>query len=169
MKKEIARNLFIARVCNNINHVKLVEKSGLTRPIISGIENGSGNPTLDTVLKLANTLNLSLEALFLSERKFLELQSLLNSKFKEEKINGFEIYIPKKQWNQLLIVSNENNKKNSKKIIKLCNQVLKLNFNKADEVELLHMVYYSTLGILFQNDGFLRGFEFGAWLGSKLR
>lgn len=167
-KIEVSRNLYLARICNNFNQIDLVNKSGLTRPIISGIENGIANPTLDTILKLSNTLNINIESLFLSEKKYFKLKKLLRSEFEKSKRTGFELYIPDDIWKKLMKFSNDIHKNNYKNIAGLCNQVIKLNFQSTQDNVLIQITFNSTLGVIFQKDGFLFGIEFGAWLGREL-
>ena len=59
----VARNLVAARKQLKLTQEKLAEKSGVGRAIIAHIERQAQNPSLETLAKLAASLELSVEAL----------------------------------------------------------------------------------------------------------
>ena len=58
--------------------------SGITRPVISGIENARINTTLDTINKLTRVLGINFEMLILGKKGFDKLYKLLKSQFELE-------------------------------------------------------------------------------------
>ena len=60
----IGKNIKKIRLNNNLTLQKLAEESGLTRSLISQIENGKANPSINTLKKLARTLNVSIGSFF---------------------------------------------------------------------------------------------------------
>ena len=54
----------LARVANDLNQEELAQKIGVSRQTIGLIEAGKYNPTLKLCLKLAHTLNHTLDSLF---------------------------------------------------------------------------------------------------------
>lgn len=52
-----------ARKAKGLSHESLANKSGITRPAISHIENGNRKPSMLICLKIANALDLKLSAL----------------------------------------------------------------------------------------------------------
>jgi transcriptional regulator with XRE-family HTH domain len=167
IKEDIGRNIYIVRKALGFNHHKLVEISGLTRPIISSIENASANPTFDSLLRLCNSLEISIDLLFMSKSKFEESISLLKGVFEKERGGKYEFIIPEKIWKSLLIISNDVSKKNYGKIAVFCSELITKNFNEIHLPVKNNMILSSSLGVIFQEDGFRFGLEFGAWLGSK--
>ena len=169
LKIEIGRNIFIARKTLRINHIDMVKLTGVTRPIISSIENGTSNPTIDTILKLSKALNISDEMLTMTQIKFNTLYGLLKQTFSNYILQEGEIYIPESKWNHLNKYYDDDTKKYSGNIARVCGEILQLNYPKADVLELQNSLLGAVLGILFQKDGFKDGLLFGAWLGNKLK
>lgn len=54
------------RTRQRLTQEQLAERSGLSYKFIGEIERGRGNPTVDTLARLAQALNVSLSALFLA-------------------------------------------------------------------------------------------------------
>ena len=62
---EIISSLIDARKSNNVTQKQLSEATGIAQSDISKIENGSANPTLKLLQRLAEGLNMSLKVEFL--------------------------------------------------------------------------------------------------------
>jgi transcriptional regulator with XRE-family HTH domain len=60
---EVARLLRSERVRRGMSMTQVAEKSGLSRQMISYIEQGMRNPTLDTLLRIAIALDVDLSKL----------------------------------------------------------------------------------------------------------
>lgn len=169
LKKEIGRNLFIARKILRLNHIDLVKLTGVTRPIISSIENGTSNPTMDSILKLSAALNISDEMLTMTKIKFNTLYGLLKHTFSNYIIQEGPIYIPDSKWNYLNKYYDNDIKKYSGQIAKVCGEILQINYPKVEASDLQNSTLGAVLGVIFQKDGFKDGLLFGAWLGDKLK
>lgn len=61
---EIISSLIDARKSNNVTQKQLSEATGIAQSDISKIENGSANPTLKILQRLAEGLNMSLKVEF---------------------------------------------------------------------------------------------------------
>jgi transcriptional regulator with XRE-family HTH domain len=164
MINELARNVIVSRKSLGLNHIELAEKCGLTRPIISSIENATGNPTINTIAKLSNVLNVSTELLFISKLKYINLQNLLRSSYLKDDSNHFDFIITEKDWKFLIENSGNEEKTNSGKVAKTVSSIIRANLGEMNNTICL----LATLGIIFQQDGFKYGLNFGAWLGAKL-
>lgn len=168
LKMELARNIFIIRKALGYNHFDLVKLSGLTRPVLSSIENASGNPTLDTLLKLSNSLKIDVKFLLMTIMEFESLKGLLKESF--QKGNKAEDYfiIPEKTWGELLRLSGTEIKSEQGRIAIICKNLVDLNLPGLDSFNRNKIILLSSLGVIFQKDGFQFGLEFGAWLGKRL-
>lgn len=62
--KELGKRIVSARKSKNISQEKLATDSGIDRSHMGFIEQGRRKPTLSTLYKIVNTLNISLEHLF---------------------------------------------------------------------------------------------------------
>jgi len=62
--KELGKRIVSARKSKNISQEKLATDSGIDRSHMGFIEQGRRKPTLSTLYKIVNTLNISLEQLF---------------------------------------------------------------------------------------------------------
>jgi len=60
---EVARLLRNERIRQRISMDRLARKSGLSQPMISYVERGLRNPTLDTLLRIAAALDVDLSKL----------------------------------------------------------------------------------------------------------
>lgn len=167
-KEDIARNVFLARKVCGYNHIELVEICGITRPILSGIENSSANPTLNSLIKLCSSLNLSLDMLIISRPKFEKCMQLLKNPFEKERLDEFDLLISQRSWKLLMKFSGDESKKHSGKVAKICSEIILHNFTDLESKYFANMTLGATLGVIFQKDGFKYGLEFGAWLGRKL-
>ena len=58
---QFSKKLQIERVKNNLSQEKLAELSGLHRTTISAIERCRLSPSLDTIARIANALNLTFQ------------------------------------------------------------------------------------------------------------
>ena len=65
---EVARLLRQAREIREISKSTLAERSGLSRRMIGFVENGQRNPTLDTLLRMSEALDIPLEELIADAR-----------------------------------------------------------------------------------------------------
>jgi transcriptional regulator with XRE-family HTH domain len=78
--KEIARGVSLdvmrllrnERIRQEISMRRLAKKSGLSQPMISYVERGMCNPTLDTLLRIAGALNIDLSKLLKQASKRAE-------------------------------------------------------------------------------------------------
>ena len=59
----LSRNMFNLRQARNLSQGALASLSGLPRSTVSHIESGSGNPSLRSLIKVANALHVSIEEL----------------------------------------------------------------------------------------------------------
>jgi XRE family transcriptional regulator, regulator of sulfur utilization len=66
--KNIAQNLIGIRKRKGFSQLQLARLSGTTRASIALLESGDGNPTLDSLLKLAQGLRISIDELISSPR-----------------------------------------------------------------------------------------------------
>lgn len=57
--------LKVIRAERSMTQADLAKETGISRTTLSEIENGTSNPSARTVLKLAKTLNLPMEEIFL--------------------------------------------------------------------------------------------------------
>ena len=64
MKNQINMKLKIARIENNLSQQELADKVDVTRQTIGLIEKGKYNPSLKLCIKIAKTLNKTLDQLF---------------------------------------------------------------------------------------------------------
>lgn len=65
------KNLKLLRTQQNISQEEFADKTKLDRTYISGLERGKRNPSFLTLIKLAQTLNISVEKLFYGEKNDL--------------------------------------------------------------------------------------------------
>jgi len=64
MKNQMNMKLKLARIENNLSQQELADKVNATRQTIGLIENGKYNPSLKLCIKIAKTLNKTLDQLF---------------------------------------------------------------------------------------------------------
>jgi transcriptional regulator with XRE-family HTH domain len=57
---EVARLLKEERIKRGLSMTELAARAGISRPMVGYIENGSRNPTLDTLLRITAVLNVEL-------------------------------------------------------------------------------------------------------------
>ncbi len=167
IKSELGRNLFIARKALGLSHIELVKSTGLTRPVISTIENGNSNPTFSSIIKLSTFLCISNEMLTLTEKKFKTLQRLLRQSFANYMLNETELYIPKKDWNSLLKYSDVESRRDIGKIAQICKNIITINYPNEERYLYQNIILGAALGVIYQSDGFNAGLNFGAWLGKN--
>ncbi|MBO8431539.1 helix-turn-helix transcriptional regulator [Spirochaetes bacterium] len=63
LKKNIASNIRQQRAKNKISQEKLSELTGISQQFICNIENEKVNPSVETLLKIANSLNITINEL----------------------------------------------------------------------------------------------------------
>ena len=61
------KNLKLLRTQQNISQEEFADKTKLDRTYISGLERGKRNPSYLTLIKLAKTLNIPIEKLFIGD------------------------------------------------------------------------------------------------------
>lgn len=167
IKGELGRNLFIARKAFGLSHIELVKSTGLTRPVISTIENGTSNATLGSILKLSTFLCISNDMLTLTEKKFKTLQRLLRQSFTNYMLSETELYVPKKEWNNLLKYSEVESRRDIGKIAHICKNIITINYPNEEKSAYQNMILGAALGVIYQSDGFNTGLNFGTWLGKN--
>ena len=64
LSKKFGKQIKIERIKQDISQEKLAELSDLHRTTLGIIENGKTSPTLDSIAKIANALNIKLSELF---------------------------------------------------------------------------------------------------------
>ncbi len=64
----LSRNMFNLRQARNLSQGALASLSGLPRSTVSHVESGSGNPSLRSLIKVANALHVSIEELLARPR-----------------------------------------------------------------------------------------------------
>ena len=67
LSKKFGKKIKIERIKKDLSQEQLAELAGLHRTNIGFIERGETSPTLDTVEKLANALNIQAYKLFIFE------------------------------------------------------------------------------------------------------
>ncbi len=60
---KIGKNLKKIRISNDMSQSDLAKKLGVDRAYISGVENGKRNPTIETLSKIANALEVGINKL----------------------------------------------------------------------------------------------------------
>lgn len=60
LSKNFGKKIKIERIKKDISQEKLAELSGLHRTTLGTIENGKNSPTLDSIARIANALDLTL-------------------------------------------------------------------------------------------------------------
>lgn len=168
IKSDLGRNLFILRKALGYNHFDLVKLTGLTRPILSNIENSVGNPTFDSLLKISNSLKTDINFLLISQYKYESLQTILKDNFLQQHKDEDKFIISDKTWRKLLDLSGSEQKNEQGKIAMLCKEVIDQNINDWSNINRSNIILLASLGVIFQKDGFQFGLEFGAWLGKNL-
>lgn len=63
LSRLFGKKIKIERIKQDISQEQLAEKAQLHRTTLGQIENGKNSPTLDTISKIANALNLSISDL----------------------------------------------------------------------------------------------------------
>ena len=68
-KENIAHDFIEARKFSRLTQKQLSEKTGITQPDISKLENGNANPSVQTLQRLANAMGMELKVKFQPIRK----------------------------------------------------------------------------------------------------
>ena len=66
-KENLAINVTVFRARKRLSQTELAELVGISRPTISRIERGEGDPTLDVLERIAAAFNIGIPDLFISE------------------------------------------------------------------------------------------------------
>ena len=66
---QVIKTLIEARKKKNVTQKELAERTGITQPDISRLENGRGNPSLRTLNNLARGLGMVLKVEFVDEKQ----------------------------------------------------------------------------------------------------
>ena len=66
---ELIRSLIDARKLSNVTQKQLADATGIAQSDISKIENGSGNPTIKILKRLADGLGMNLKIEFIAKTK----------------------------------------------------------------------------------------------------
>lgn len=88
-KLKIGEILKIKRLQLNLRMEDVAQKVGITRSTLWSIENGSGNYSIDTLLKLLKTLNLSLD--IDSQEQGNRVRATRANTARDKKINRFVV------------------------------------------------------------------------------
>jgi transcriptional regulator with XRE-family HTH domain len=59
VKNNLGRNVKELRVSTNMSQTDLADKAKVRQPLISKMERGRGNPTLDSIVKIARALGVT--------------------------------------------------------------------------------------------------------------
>ena len=100
--KNIAQNIKELRKKRNLTQATLAKKAGVTRSSITLIESGSSNPTLEILIKISQTLRVSIDELVSSpyvecrhikamDIPYISKKGVLVKKLLPDKIYGTEI------------------------------------------------------------------------------
>ena len=71
MRLQVAYKIREIRLSKKMTQQMLAEKSGMPRTVISRIESGKGNITIETLAKLADSMDEDIEIRFVKKRKAL--------------------------------------------------------------------------------------------------
>ncbi len=63
--KNLGAFLLKLRQTQGITQAQLAQKCSLTRALVTQLESGASNPTLETLLKISHSLGVSLEEIFI--------------------------------------------------------------------------------------------------------
>jgi Predicted transcriptional regulators len=80
-------NIRSIRRKNNYTQEKLSEKVGISPVFLSQIENGNRKPSLETVVNIANSLNVTVDELLTNKSSLEQLKSITNVNFTSEQLN----------------------------------------------------------------------------------
>ncbi|MBK8944507.1 MAG: helix-turn-helix transcriptional regulator [Ignavibacteriae bacterium] len=168
IKEEIALIIFVARKSINLNHEDLLKLTKITRPILSTIESGTANPTLDSLLKLKSALQINDEFFLMNKQRFYSLKNLLKSNYSNFLVSSGKLLINEKDWKMLIKLSDDYTKPSYSKIAKICKEIVVMNINSQDEFMIQNATIGATLGVIYQIDGFEDNLNFGYWLGKSI-
>jgi transcriptional regulator with XRE-family HTH domain len=59
VKNNLGRNVKELRLSSNMSQADLADKAKIRQPLISKMERGKGNPTLDSIVKIARALGVT--------------------------------------------------------------------------------------------------------------
>lgn len=94
----IARNLQVLRKNRNLSLGQLAELSGISKVLLSNIEKGNNNPTINTIWKIANGLKVPYTALIDAHQNTIETvsykEALSNIQYTDDKKCSIYCYYP---------------------------------------------------------------------------
>lgn len=107
---KLAKNVKALRLARGLSQEQLAARSGVNRSTISTIENGTANPTLTAVVRLAETLGVKMEEL-LSTFSRGEIKLYSSDMLKQESLSQGKVFkvdllpqsIPGLQFEQLVL------------------------------------------------------------------
>jgi len=70
MRSTLAKNIMLARRAKYLSQGELAEKAGYSRALLAQIETGKADPSLSTIVSLADALNISPFLLLLGDNDF---------------------------------------------------------------------------------------------------
>lgn len=72
-------NIQVVRGYRKITQAELAKRTGLARPYLSNLEHGKGKPSIESGIKIAKALGVTLDDLFFTQNVIPELQGLKDS------------------------------------------------------------------------------------------
>lgn len=169
IKDEIALIIFIARKIINYSHEDLLRITKITRPVLSTIESGTANPTLDSLLKLKSALLICDDFFLMNKLRFYSLKNLMKTNYSNYLMNNGKLLISEKDWKILGKLSDDYTKPSYSKIAKICRKIIETNLNSSDDFLIQNAAIGAALGVIYQVDGFEDSLNFGFWLGKTLQ
>jgi len=169
IKNDISLVIFLARKSLGHNHEELFILTGITRPILSTIENGSANPTLDSLLKLKFTLKINDEFIFMNKKRFFTLKNVMKPNYSNYLLSNGKLLINEKDGKILRRYSDDYTKPSYSKIVKICREIVEKNTNSTEEYLVQNSTIGASLGVIYQVDGFEDSLNFGFWLGKTFQ
>ncbi len=169
VKTDISLIIFLARKSLGYNHEDLYKLTGITRPILSTIENGTANPTLDSLLKLKFALRIYNEFVLMNKKMFTQFKTVMKTNFSNYLLSNGKLMISEKDWKLLTELSDDYKKPSYAKIVKICRRIVETNLNSADEKLIQNSAIGAALGVIYQPDGFEDNLNFGFWLGKTFQ
>lgn len=87
----LGKKLKKLRLLKKLTLVELAKMSGVGKSTISDIENGKINPSVNTIEKLTNSMQVDSSVLFNSNEKIKTEHLKVNEKIKEQEIDSFTV------------------------------------------------------------------------------
>ncbi len=77
----LGENLRKLRIATGLSQVELSDRLGVTKQSVSNWENGNIQPSVEMIIKISKTLNISTDVLLgLDERRYIEVTGLSDEK-----------------------------------------------------------------------------------------